>query len=35
MEIYLNRLIELVSAESSAQSSYDHREMVLELVSML
>ena len=35
MEIYLNRLIELVSSESSAQSSYDHKEMVLELLVRL
>ena len=35
MEIYLNRLIEIVSAESSVQSSYEHKEMVLELLVRL
>ena len=35
MEIYLNRLTEIVSSDSSAQSSYEHKEMVLELLVRL
>ncbi len=35
MEIYLNRLTEIVSSDSSSQSSYEHKEMVLELLVRL